>query len=100
MFSWRKVQVHPYTPKYSKRWPVVLPIYDGRQCPECHVPVIGQRAKAKHQRMHDERGEWEEYLLATLHKLCEIAGIRVLSPEDMHERSINEGDYYAEDEDE
>ena len=99
-FLRRGATVHPYVTKYSRRWPVVLPIYDGRQCPECHVPIIGHKARTKHTRMHEAKGEWDEYVHTVLAKLCEVAGMRMMEPEEVSNarREINEGDYESEDE--
>lgn len=37
-----------------ERWPQVIPIYDGRQCPECGAVVISWSGQWQHQSFHDE----------------------------------------------
>ena len=35
-------------------WPVVIPLYDARQCPECCALVAGKASRRNHERWHAE----------------------------------------------
>jgi hypothetical protein len=35
-------------------WPVIIALYDGRECPRCGALVCGPRAKRKHESYHRE----------------------------------------------
>ena len=36
------------------RWPVVIGLYDARQCPVCAAMVLGNTGQRAHQAFHDE----------------------------------------------
>jgi hypothetical protein len=38
-------------------WPVVIPLYDARQCPECCALVAGKAARRAHESWHNELDE-------------------------------------------
>jgi len=35
-------------------WVLVIPIYDGRECPECRALVCGRKPQQQHERWHRE----------------------------------------------
>jgi len=39
---------------HRRKWPVVLPLHDGRQCPVCSSVVRGPHGQRTHQAYHDE----------------------------------------------
>lgn len=45
------IKVNPFKHHLSK-WPIVLPLYDGRQCPECSAVVFGWQAQQTHKTYH------------------------------------------------
>lgn len=59
------------------RWRMVLPLYDGRECPDCGVPVLGREARRRHREEHARRREWEEWAQATIVQVARYAGMQV-----------------------
>lgn len=70
------VKAHPFRHHLSK-WPIVMPLYDGRQCPMCSAVVLGWRAQQLHEGEHNARAEWEEWAVATIYALAEKAGLEL-----------------------
>ena len=35
-------------------WPIIIPLYDARQCPECCCLVAGKTPRRNHERWHAE----------------------------------------------
>jgi hypothetical protein len=61
-----------------REWPLVVPIYDGRQCPECGALCVGVRARKVHQGWHTKRTEWDSALREAVRKLVVRAGLNVV----------------------
>ena len=41
----------------AKRWPVVIPIYDARQCADCGAVVIEWHDQELHRAWHEAHGD-------------------------------------------
>lgn len=39
---------------HRRKWPVALPLYDGRACPWCGAIVHGKYGQDRHQRWHEQ----------------------------------------------
>jgi hypothetical protein len=59
------------------KWAVVLPLYDGRECPYCFAIVCGTAAKFAHDRWHHEQGDIQRMLTEALEKLAGHAQLTV-----------------------
>jgi hypothetical protein len=59
------------------RWRLVLPLYDGKECPDCGVPVCGREARRVHREYHMRRQEWEEWAVSTILQVARYAGMQV-----------------------
>lgn len=42
---------------FRRDWPVVIPLYDARQCPECCALVSGKAPRRIHEQWHRELDE-------------------------------------------
>lgn len=62
--------------RWIGRWPVLLPLYDGRECPRCGAVVIGRQGKHLHQAEHRRTDNWEEHVLEAIRILCAHVGVR------------------------
>lgn len=59
------------------RWRPVLPLYDGRECPDCGAVVCGREARRLHREWHMGREAWEEWATATIQQVAVFAGMQV-----------------------
>ncbi len=64
-------------PKWWGRWPLVLPGYDGRMCPECGNTIVGKTGRDIHRAWHMARTEYETEVRAVLASIAESDGLRV-----------------------
>jgi hypothetical protein len=79
-------------------WKVVMPVYDGRQCPECAAAVVGRKGQKAHQEWHTRRTEFDSTLLAAVRKMALKMG---LNPVEMRPGDTPDGLYDVdEDQDE
>lgn len=70
------IKVNPFKHHLS-RWPIVMPLYDGRQCPMCSAIVLGWKAQELHENEHNARAEWEDWAVETIYELCARAGVEL-----------------------
>jgi hypothetical protein len=61
-------------------WKKVLPLYDGRECPDCGAVVLGREARRVHREHHMAHRAWEEWVTDTLMQLAVHAGLAVEEP--------------------
>jgi hypothetical protein len=73
------------------RWRPVLPLYDGRECPDCGAPICGREARRLHREDHMARHAWEEWVTDTLMQLAKWTGHPVVEPEDKGAPGEGEG---------
>lgn len=57
-----------------------MPVYDGRECPDCGACVLGSRARKHHQAWHNQRTDYDSQILAAVRKLASRAGLNVIEP--------------------
>lgn len=66
----------------AKRWPVVIPIYDGRRCLDCGSLVIGDKGQELHRAWHEATLNWQEQVNEALAQIARAAGLAAAqSPE-------------------
>lgn len=65
------------TRRVYHRWKSVLPLYDGRQCPDCGAVVCGREARREHREWHMAEEAWREWSQATLLQVARFAGMQV-----------------------
>ena len=87
-----RFKVSPFKHHLS-RWPIVMPLYDGRQCPACSAVVLGWQAQQVHETHHREQDEFNAHLLTAAKQLAEKLGATIKPPpeddeedEDLDER--------------
>lgn len=80
--------------RWVGRWPVLLPLYDGRECPDCGAIVIGRHGKNLHREYHRHRDDWEAHANEAIRVLAEQAGIRFEITEPPAELPGGGGDPY------
>jgi len=56
------------------RWPVVLPLHDGRACPDCGAVVIGRGPRIAHRNWHVQRTEFDTQLFEAVRVMAEYGG--------------------------
>jgi hypothetical protein len=61
----------------AKRWPVVIPIYDGRRCPDCGALVLGDKGQDLHRAHHEAQLHWQEAITEALRQTATGAGLSV-----------------------
>jgi hypothetical protein len=58
-----------------QEWHLSVPIYDGRDCPECGALCIGKNARRVHQQWHMRRTEFDSVTRDALRRLVVAAGL-------------------------
>jgi hypothetical protein len=61
----------------AKRWPIVIPIYDGRRCPDCGGTVLADKAQELHRAWHEAQREWQEGVIEAIRSTAAGAGLSV-----------------------
>lgn len=61
----------------AKRWPVVLPLYDGRRCPDCGALALGDKGQELHRAHHEAQREWQEQVIEAIRATAAGAGLSV-----------------------
>lgn len=59
-------------------WKLTMPVYDGRECPDCGACVLGSRARKHHQAWHNQRTDYDSQILAAVKQLARRAGLNVV----------------------
>jgi hypothetical protein len=59
------------------RWRMILPIYDGRECPTCGALICNREGRRLHREWHMRREAWEEWVVSTIIQIAEFAGMEV-----------------------
>jgi hypothetical protein len=63
-----------------REWYLSIPIYDGRNCPECGALCVGSGPRRDHQGWHTARTEFDTHLLEAVRQLAERLGLNVVEP--------------------
>jgi len=66
----------------AKRWPVVIPIYDGRRCPDCGSLVIADKGQELHRAWHEATLNWQEQVNDALAQIAAAAGLNAAQSPD------------------
>jgi prophage tail gpP-like protein len=53
-----------------------MPLYDGRECPDCGAVCLGSKAVDRHERHHVDQLNWQESLLQAIERIARAAGLR------------------------
>jgi len=56
-------------------WKMVMPVYDGRQCPECGACVVGRKGQKAHLEWHTRRTEWDSHLREAIRRALVELGL-------------------------
>src|ERR1700679_3370664 len=59
-----------------REWPLTIPIYDSRQCPECGALCVGKGARRDHQAWHMRRTEWDSTMMEAVRRTAIAAGLK------------------------
>lgn len=57
------------------KWRTVLPLQDGRECPECLSVVVGGTARIHHRDYHTQQREWQEQMVKAMEDIARKAGL-------------------------
>lgn len=68
------------TRRVYHRWKSVLPLYDGRQCPDCGAVVCGREARREHRELHMRTEQWQEWVADTFMRIAKHVGIPTIEP--------------------
>ena len=77
-------------------WHLSIPLYDGRDCPECGALAVGKAARKAHQEWHTARTDWDSHIREAIRRLASELGLSVREP---RREDAPEG-IYDEDQDE
>ena len=59
------------------RWRNVLPLYDGRSCPDCGAVVCGREDRRVHREWHMQERAWQEWAENVVRQVAVFAGMTV-----------------------
>ena len=65
------------TRRVYHRWRPVLPLYDGRECPDCGAVVCGRESRRSHREWHMAAEAHREWVQSTLLQVARYAGMTV-----------------------
>lgn len=65
------------TVRRTKRWPVRLPLHDGRECPDCGALVIGDKGQDDHRAYHEAMRDWQDSVTEAIRQTAIGAGLTV-----------------------
>lgn len=63
------------TRRVFHRWRLVIPLQDGKECPDCGAVVCGREGRRLHREWHMHTGRWQEWVGDTLMRLAGELGI-------------------------
>jgi hypothetical protein len=63
-------------------WRKVLPLYDGRECPDCGAVILGREGRRLHREHHLRLEAWQDQVVAALRAVSRYAGMTVLEHDD------------------
>jgi hypothetical protein len=63
-----------------REWYLSIPVYDGRNCPECGALCVGSGPRKDHQAWHTLRTEFDSQLLEAVRQLADHQGLNVVEP--------------------
>jgi len=58
-----------------KKWPVRVPLWDARECPDCLSLVIGDSAQDKHRAYHEAIWQFQDETIEALRQVAAGAGL-------------------------
>jgi hypothetical protein len=64
-------------------WRKVLPLYDGRECPDCGAVVLGREGRRLHREYHMAERAWQEWATDSLMQLAVHLGMAVEEPAEL-----------------
>lgn len=73
------IKTHAFRHHLSK-WPIVLPLYDGRRCPDCAAVVLGWQSQQQHKQREaqfDALDQAVRQLVEAVRVLADQAGLAV-----------------------
>jgi|HubBroStandDraft_1064217.scaffolds.fasta_scaffold10549_2 hypothetical protein len=82
-----------------REWHLSIPIYDGRNCPECGALCVGKGARRDHQAWHMRRTEWDSTMMEAVRRTAIAAGLkpRMMAADDsadgLYEHAPDESGY-------
>jgi hypothetical protein len=60
-----------------RSWRKVMPLYDGRECPDCGAACIGRQGRQLHRDWHIRRTQWDTQVIDALAEVARRGGLRV-----------------------
>jgi hypothetical protein len=63
-----------------REWYLSIPVYDGRNCPECGALCVGKGPRKDHQAWHTARTEFDSQLLDAVRVYADELGLNVVEP--------------------
>lgn len=74
-----------------QQWKTVMPLYDGRECPDCGAVCIGKGARRTHREWHIDRTEFDSRAVDALRRLIREAGLNPVESAELSRGELPEG---------
>jgi hypothetical protein len=58
-----------------KKWPVRLPLHDGRECPDCAAIITGNKGQELHRAYHEAMWQFQEQTIEAIRQTATGAGL-------------------------
>ena len=78
--------------KWRREWRIVMPLYDGRECPECGACCIGRESQRTHWDWHNEQREWQGTANQNFELLARKSGLPFGFEDQNHEDNDSDND--------
>lgn len=72
-----------------KKWPIRVPLWDARECPDCGALTIGDNGQDEHRAYHEAIVEWQDWAEEVIKQAAAGAGLTPWEP------TGDAGEYHA-----
>lgn len=72
-------------------WRKVMPLYDGRECPDCGAVVLGREGRRLHREYHLRLEHWQDMAAAAIRTIAKHCGLTIQESDEDSKPGGSEG---------